>query len=257
MPGPGPHMMYALGTGQALTSVSNGRFSPHHCIIYALNAFFGPDIGSFAEWLTSTVGLGGVLGSSVEKFIHDPLCYVLILGVPLSLLYTRASRFFVSKGYLDSVSGVALTVKQCFLLITAGSLSHFFLDHLFEENGHSTMYTWILSTGWWKGRAPVNPDAVAVIGLLCTCLIVGFIRINRIKPVKSIRKQSINSAMLLLVIASLYCLWCTSQIYLVNPRRPAVGEEADLGVIVFLAVYFFFPHSLCIMSMNPPERLPL
>nr|XP_043617714.1 uncharacterized protein LOC122589485 [Erigeron canadensis] len=257
MPGPGPHMMYALSTGVGLMSISNGRFSPHHCIIYSLNAFFGPDIGSFAEWLTSTIGLAGLFGSSVETYIHDPFFYTLILGIPFSLLYTRVSKFFVSKSYLDSISGVGLSVKQCLLLISAGSLSHFFLDHLFEENGHSTMYTWILSTGWWEGRAPVNPDAVVVIGLLCTCLIIGFIRINRIKPEKSIRKQSINSTKLIIVIASLYCVWCVSQIYFVNPPRPAVGEEADLGVILFLAVYFFLPHSLCIMSMHPPERLPL
>ncbi|KAD2806029.1 hypothetical protein R6Q59_028989 [Mikania micrantha] len=259
MPGPGPHMMYALGTGQALMSISNGRFSPHHCIIYALNAFFGPDIGSFAEWLTSTVGLGAVFGSSVEKFIHDPIFYILVLGIPLSLLYNRASRLFISKGYLDSISGVPLTVKQCLLLISAGSLSHFFLDHLFEENGRSTVYTWILSTGWWKGRAPVNPDAVVVIGFLCTCLVVGFIRINRMKPERSIKKQSGNSIKLLITIASIYCLWCASQMYLVDPPRPAVGEEADLGVILFLTVYFFVPHALCIMSMHPPEpeRLPL
>ncbi|KAJ0643698.1 hypothetical protein HanOQP8_Chr16g0603431 [Helianthus annuus] len=132
MPGPGPHMMYALGTGQALMTLSSGRFSPHHCLIYALNAFFGPDIGSFTEWLTSTLGLAAFFGSSVETYIHDPFLYIFILGFPLSLLYTRVSRFFVSKGYLDSVSGVPLTVKQCLLLISAGSLSHFFLDHLFE-----------------------------------------------------------------------------------------------------------------------------
>nr|GEV31891.1 hypothetical protein CTI12_AA429570 [Tanacetum cinerariifolium] len=120
MPGPGAHMMYALGTGQALMSISNGRFSPHHCIIYTLNAFFGPDIGCFVEWLTSTVGLGHVFGSSVETFVHDPLFYVWILGVPLSVLYARVSQFFVNKGYLDSVTG---------------------------EYGHSRMYTWILSTG--------------------------------------------------------------------------------------------------------------
>ncbi|KAF5758562.1 hypothetical protein HanXRQr2_Chr16g0730651 [Helianthus annuus] len=259
MPGPGPHMMYALGTGQALMTLSSGRFSPHHCLIYALNAFFGPDIGSFTEWLTSTLGLAALFGSSVETYIHDPFLYIFILGFPLSLLYTRVSRFFVSKGYLDSVSGVPLTVKQCLLLISAGSLSHFFLDHLFEENGHSTVYTWILSTGWWKGRAPVNPDAVVVVGFLCGCLIIGFIHINRVKPERNIKKQSSNSVKLLIAIGSLYSLWCASQIYLVNPPRPAVGEEADLGVILFLAVYFFLPHTLCIMSMNTPEpeRLPL
>ncbi|KAK4394634.1 hypothetical protein Sango_1617700 [Sesamum angolense] len=82
MPGPGPHMIYTLGSGQALMHVSNGRFGPHHCVTYAINAFFGPDVGSFSEWLTSTLGLGRVLGSSVETWIHDPFYYVLILGFP-------------------------------------------------------------------------------------------------------------------------------------------------------------------------------
>jgi len=41
------------------------------------------------------------------------------------------------------------------------------------------MYTWILSTGWWQGRAPVNPDAVVVVGFLCVCLIGGFFYLNR------------------------------------------------------------------------------
>ncbi|XP_043704479.1 uncharacterized protein LOC122654453 isoform X2 [Telopea speciosissima] len=151
--------------------------------------------------------------------------------------------------YLASYKQVSLSRRQCLLLVSAGSLSHFFLDHLFEENGHSSMYSWILSTGWWKSRAPVNPDAVVVVGFLCSCLIGGFIYINRVKPVKS-RAQSGQSIRLILVIAILYCLWCASQTYWRNPPQPAVGEEADLGVLVFLAIYFFVPHSLCVFSMN-------
>ncbi|KAL3618010.1 hypothetical protein CASFOL_038331 [Castilleja foliolosa] len=85
--------------------VFNGRFGPHHCVIYAINAFFGPDIGSFSEWLTSTLGLGRVLGSSVETWIHDPFYYALILGFPLSLLYSWVSRIILQKGLLDSFSG--------------------------------------------------------------------------------------------------------------------------------------------------------
>lgn len=248
-------MMYTLGSGQALMTVSNGRFSPHHCLTYAINAFFGPDMGSFSEWLTSSIGLGHYLGSSIEQFIHDPFYYVLILGLPLSAFYSWASQFLLRRGFLSSIYGVPLTMKQCFLLISAGSLSHFFLDHLFEENGHSTMYTWILSTGWWIGRAPVNPDAVIVVGILCSILIGGFIYIHRVKPSKSFTKQSNYSMRLLILIASLYSLWCASQIYLVDPRRPAVGEEADLGVLVFLAIYFFLPHWLCIISMNQRDSL--
>ncbi|KAL6973265.1 hypothetical protein U1Q18_027447 [Sarracenia purpurea var. burkii] len=253
MPGPGPHMLYALGTGQALTGVSNGRFSPHHCLTYAINAFFGPDIGSFSDWLASTLGFGRTVASYAEQLVHHPFYFILTLGFPLSLLYSWLSKLLLQKGLLDSFSGVPLSRRQCLLLVSAGSLSHFFLDHLFEENGHSSMYTWILSTGWWESRAPVNPDAVIVVGFLCTFLISGFIYINRVKSMKSVRKQSNESVRLIGIIASMYCLWCASQIYMVNPRRPPVGEEADLGVLVFLGIYFFLPHVLCIVSMNPKD----
>ncbi|EEF52029.1 uncharacterized protein LOC8289034 [Ricinus communis] len=262
MPGPGAHLMYAMGSGVALTTMTKGRFSPHHTLTYTINAFFGPDIGSFSEWLGSNLGSSAQqLGSALAEYIHDPFFYVLILGFPLSVFYSWVSKVLLQRKFLDSVSGVPLSRRQCFLLVSAGCLSHFFLDHLFEENGHSTMYTWILSTGWWKNRAAVNPDAVIVVGFLCTCLIGGFIYINRVKSLKSTRKQSYQSLKFILVIASLYCLWCASQMYGVNPPRPAVGEEADLGVLVFLATYFFLPHSLCIMSMNTKdheaEQLPI
>ena len=65
MPGPGPHLMYTLAVGTGLMGVSKGRFTPHHCLIYAINAFLGPDIGSFSEWLTSTIGMGQSLGSRI------------------------------------------------------------------------------------------------------------------------------------------------------------------------------------------------
>ncbi|XP_026422075.1 uncharacterized protein LOC113318161 isoform X4 [Papaver somniferum] len=227
MPGPGPHTMYTIGSGVGLMSLSQGRFSPQHCIIYATNAFLGPDLGSFSEWLTSTIGFGHNLGSLIMDTIHHPFYYILILGFPLSFFYSWISRIFLQKGILDSISG---------------------------ENGHSSMYTWILSTGWWKGRAPVNMDSIVVVGSLCTCLFGGFIYINRVKQSKSFRTQWVRSVKLILVIASLYCVWCASQLYLRNPPQPAVGEEVDLGVIVFLVIYLFLPHSLCIMSMNPKDN---
>lgn len=110
MPGPGPHMMYTLGAGQALMSISNGRFSPHHCLVYAINAFFGPDMGSFSEWLTSTLGLGRAVGSAAESFIHHPIYYTLLLGFPFSVLYSWISRILLRRGLLDSISGVGYPV---------------------------------------------------------------------------------------------------------------------------------------------------
>ncbi|KAG4130751.1 hypothetical protein ERO13_D09G165200v2 [Gossypium hirsutum] len=226
MPGPGPHLMYAMSSGLALTHLTRGRFSPHHTLTYTLNAFFGPDTGSFSEWLTSVLFLDSSVLAFLADSIHHPVYYVLILGLPLCLFYSWASGVLVKRSLLDSVSG---------------------------ENGKSSMYTWILSTGWWINRAPVNPDAVVVVGFLCTCLIGGFIYINRVGLPKSTRKQSYQSMKLIMIIASLYSFWCASQIYWANPRRPAVGEEADLGVLVFLATYFLLPHGLCILSMNSED----
>ncbi|TYI11252.1 hypothetical protein ES332_A09G198000v1 [Gossypium tomentosum] len=226
MPGPGPHLMYVMSSGLALTHLTRGRFSPHHTLTYTLNAFFGPDIGSFSEWLTSVLFLDSSVLAFLADSIHHPVYYVLILGLPLCLFYSWASGVLVKRSLLDSVSG---------------------------ENGKSSMYTWILSTGWWINRAPVNPDAVVVVGFLCTCLIGGFIYINRVALPKSTRKQSYQSMKLIMIIASLYSFWCASQIYWANPRRPAVGEEADLGVLVFLATYFLLPHGLCILSMNSED----
>ncbi|KAJ7945891.1 1-deoxy-D-xylulose-5-phosphate synthase [Quillaja saponaria] len=254
MPGPGPHMMYAMGSGLALTTLTNGRFSPHHTLTYTINAFFGPDLGSFSEWLGSNLGgFADYFGSALAEIIHHPFYYILVLGIPLCFLYSWVSALLLRNGVLDSVTGVPLTRRQCLLLVSAGSLTHFFLDHLFEENGHSTMYSWILSTGWWENRAPVYPDAVVVVGFLCICLIGGFIYINRVKSLKSTRKQSCLTLQLILIIASLYCLWCANQIYWISPRRAPVGEEADLGVLIFLAIYFFLPHGLCILSMYPKD----
>ena len=74
MPGPGPHLMYAMGSGLCLTSISNGRFGPHHTLFYTINAFFGPDVGSFTEWLGSLFGGSAhAFGSALEDLTHHPL----------------------------------------------------------------------------------------------------------------------------------------------------------------------------------------
>ncbi|XP_039774762.1 uncharacterized protein LOC120642358 [Panicum virgatum] len=259
MPGPGAHLLYALSGGAALSRLAgpgDRRFGAHHCAVYAANAFLGPDLGAFSEWLCSFLpssASASAAGDLAMAAVHHPFYYPLLLGLPLAWAYAWLSRRLLRAGVLDSPAGVRAGKRQCFLLISAGSLSHFFLDHLFEENGHSTMYTWILSTGWWRGHAPINPDAVVVVGLLCTCLMGGFVYINRVKHGKSAAEKSNQSFFLILVIATLYCMWCANQIYLRQPPQPAIGEEADLGVIIFLAIYLFLPHGLCILSVNQKD----
>lgn len=68
------------------------------------------------------------------------------------------------------------------------------------------MYMWILSTGWWKSRAPINPDAVFIISILCTTLIGGFIYINKFVSAKfhPVKHKGLPSFRLL--IYSTFCL---------------------------------------------------
>uniref|UniRef100_A0A453C5U2 Uncharacterized protein n=1 Tax=Aegilops tauschii subsp. strangulata TaxID=200361 RepID=A0A453C5U2_AEGTS len=87
--------------------------------------------------------------------------------------------------------------------------------------------------------------AFASLGDLCT--------LTGVEHGKSVTEKSNQSFFLILVIATLYCMWCASQIYLRNPPQPAIGEEADLGVIIFLAIYLFLPHGLCVLSMNQKD----
>jgi len=111
MPGPGPHLMYAMASALALTTISNGRFSPHHTLTYTLNSFFGPDIGSFSEWLASLSGgaPAQAFGSALANLIHHPFYYILILALPLSFLYSRISSYLLRTHLLDSVSRVCPT----------------------------------------------------------------------------------------------------------------------------------------------------
>ncbi len=86
------------------------RFGPHHTLADTLNAFSGLDIGSFSEWLTTTLGFGRTVASDLADIINHPFYYVLIIGLPLCFLYswvTWVSRVLVQKGALDSVSRVS------------------------------------------------------------------------------------------------------------------------------------------------------
>ncbi|RWW12336.1 hypothetical protein BHE74_00039338 [Ensete ventricosum] len=116
MPGPGAHTMYALGVGAGLMRLSRGRFGPHHCLVYAANAFLGPDLGSFAEWLASCIssssGLGHSLGSLAMDLVHHPFYYPMLLGLPLSFFYAWISALLLRKGILDPASGVSSLVTS-------------------------------------------------------------------------------------------------------------------------------------------------
>jgi hypothetical protein len=91
MPGPGAHLLYALSGGAALSRLAGDggrRFGPHHCAVYAANAFLGPDLGSFTEWLASFFPSASAqaAGDFAMAAVHHPFYYPLLLGLPLACL---------------------------------------------------------------------------------------------------------------------------------------------------------------------------
>lgn len=114
MPGPGAHLLYALSGGAALSRLAAGggggrrRFGPHHCAVYAANAFLGPDLGSFAEWLASFLpsASAAAAGDLAMAVVHHPFYYPLLLGLPLAYLYAWLSRWILRAGLLDAPGGV-------------------------------------------------------------------------------------------------------------------------------------------------------
>jgi hypothetical protein len=115
MPGPGAHLLYALSGGAALSRVAgHGRFGPHHCAVYAANAFLGPDLGSFAEWLCSFLPSASAVGGLAMAAAHHPFYYPLLLGLPLAWAYAWLSRRMLRAGVLDSPAGVSYGM-ECFL----------------------------------------------------------------------------------------------------------------------------------------------
>jgi len=194
------------------------------------------------------------LGTFVLTFLHNPLWFSIFIGPVLALLYTELLRYKLIRGAGQRVqlcfNGKSLNWRQCYALVVAGTLSHFFYEILFEENGTTPIYQWILSTGYWEHID--NPAAdyivwimfIIVLGALC----VGFLFLHSEFYVATPAKRLLRTVQLLVCVCFAYCLYLYVRVYLVKPRQPAVGEEADLGVLVFTGVFVFLPLLLCLWS---------
>ncbi|KAK9925826.1 hypothetical protein M0R45_023091 [Rubus argutus] len=256
MPGPGAHFFYAMSSGLALNSLSKNQFGAHHVLFYTMH----------------------VLSSSLFK------------------LYSQAS----------------LTIIQCFLLGSAGGLSHFFLDYLFEVNTQLQgdiskqvyldsilvvlgllallffffFYIYRFQTETPQASVQKSPPPQRSLFAALQSLFVGALRLLPFRMptletsaqrtslprtilasiiawfrsnvpelwclkgflVRSVRLASFKMAVVLFLVASGYVKWL--EFYKTSWKRPGIGEEADVGVIIFMAKYFVLPHLLCLLSMH-------
>nr|XP_011464517.1 PREDICTED: uncharacterized protein LOC101301979 [Fragaria vesca subsp. vesca] len=310
MPGPGAHFFYAMTSGLALSSLSKQRFGAHHILFYTLQAFVGPDIGVFGEWIFKDVLHH--YPQRLQKFfmngIHDPWGYMWC-SFGLALVYMYLSRLLLKWRWLRLYSQAPLTYIQSFLLGATGGISHFFMDSLFERK--SRKLEAVLATG--DANKQVYPFPVAIVAIILTSLFAVFFCIYRSGPARSpppashqspprlrslfaplrtllisgwmappcvprskfdsvcgclrsafpelwclksyvrssIRLPSVCMGLFLCFVASVYVKFL--EVYKTSTQYSGIGEEADVGVVIFMATYFLAPHLMCILAMHQEE----
>ncbi|KAJ3172542.1 hypothetical protein HDU88_005870 [Geranomyces variabilis] len=155
-------------------------------------------------------------------------------------------------------TSLPLTFWRSWCLALAGSLLHYRLDTLYENNGQTPTYRWIISTGYWLPGANdiIYPSVTLAFLLTLSTLIATFaITFTSLRttlplprPVASLLRTRPGRiwavAGVAMVLSVAYCVFFWTRLR-IEPRVPAVGEEADLGVLMFEAATTVLPLVLC------------
>ncbi|KAJ3153073.1 hypothetical protein HDU86_005371 [Geranomyces michiganensis] len=151
-----------------------------------------------------------------------------------------------------------LTFWRSWSLALAGSLLHYRLDTLYENNGETPTYRWIISTGYWLPGANdiIYPSVTLAfllsLGTLLITFAIAFTSLRTTLPLPRRVSGLLRAragriwtvACVAIGVAIVYCVFFWTRLQ-IEPRVPAVGEEADLGVLLFEAATAVLPMVLC------------
>ena len=232
---------------------TKGAFTPMHCLILAFNGFLGPDIGSVLYWYFEVSHPS--FAHYAIQILHNVVGYTILIAPWLSLIIYHVSKRILAFKAADDIHLDAtcrpLTYKDCYFLAIAGCLFHLNIDHIFEEDGKDQFYRWILSTGYFIQPTPPISLVSLMICISCTlCLVYGFVWIHITSTI--ISKQSFPTRMkytfdLFIMVFALYSVYLYIS-HIAFGQEAVVGEEADLGIIVFIFVFHFCPILLCLRT---------
>ncbi|CAF0799407.1 unnamed protein product [Adineta ricciae] len=247
MPSPVVHVGYALGFGTLIMTATKGSFTASHCLLLAVNSFFGPDIGSFIGWCLSLTF--PALADTAMSYIHDSIGYITLIAPLIAFLSSKLLKKCSRWCDENNSSLISLNLKNCYLLSIAGCLLHFQIDHIFEENGKDKFYQWILSTGYFqKPTPPFLPLSVIFVGACTLSLFFGFAWIHlSTRETLSVR---LKYTLILFVSVTIIYLTYLAVSQIILKKIAVVGEEADLGVMIFLIIFHILPFILCLLSIQ-------
>lgn len=239
MPSGAVHLFYGFFTGLAVSSYYK-EFTPPLVIVYGVSNFLGPDLGTWGEWFVENVAYMPDAARFALSMAHSVLGYMLFLSVPLAYVFSRKSFW----KYIAACDRSNVSFTEALRLTVAGGLAHFFLETLFEEDGRDPLYRRILSTGSFDTPQYLPAHIIIIVGIFTISIPCIFVR--------TVDQGHERCARALAKLLILYCTYFAIAKYLFDVA-PA-GEEADLGVILFLVVFLALPVALCVNVAEERRR---
>ncbi len=231
-------------------SEKNGNhkiFSRIHVIIFALNAFIGPDLAKIG------LTIGPISESEIIVIINNSIHNILgwvVFSIPLSFLYF----FIFSKFSIPKKGEEQIKITTILKLIIGAGLLHFGMDML-DNNvrifpNFSIFPDLILSVEGFKtgeyfpaigplsGLFPwFSMFEFFLIGLFFLVLII-WLFFN-----KSLKSVILVSFIFVVVVLSIILLFGTN----------TTNQENDFGFFFYLLIFWIIPIALCLWSYELPK----
>lgn len=272
------HVIFALGLSVFLNKFTEGKFTPKHALVFIVNNIFGPDLA----------GLFVPYDSQAYMFLHGYGWFLMSLALlPIwDIAVNRATLNIKERKFklFDSDKERIMSILQVYFLIAAGGIFHLFIDIIghpsyINYNGQDN-FPW--GTVWFGGDVYLSIQDIWGTGmfpcgnelgfwetyiflyafagtLVAICVLVYAHRSD----------EHLFKAFIIFTIAYTLPLiifyfipdysgfnvngkgvnYYGDPDYVPSAYR-LVGGEADLGVIIYLFLFFFVPLTMIYYSMN-------
>ncbi len=244
------HFFLGLSIGFILMWASDRRFTSRHLIVFSVNNYLGPDIGTlFWFFFGRSGGTSNLFGTIIIQIFHTPYGWS-VVSLLYALLWVQFTRLDLEKAPEKALnmkwvkdSSAKLKYSQCYELCVAGGILHFFLDILTTSG--AAEYEWYISTGTWGGKAYFTWFAIIYFVIWVVTYFSLFILFSRAISMNDHNKLK-WVVIIVMISSSLYVIILFY--VLIALKLPAVGEESDAGAIPFFAFYLILPIIIAVHS---------
>jgi hypothetical protein len=242
------HSFLALALALMFKFLRPDKFTWPHIILFSLFSYIGPDLGVGLRFLIEKSG--GNWGEVFVLIFHSPfnfglLSFILALPIPCISRITFVSGKIK---FLKILEKPHLNYIQSVLLLSAGGFFHFFIDYIFHDAGNSEWFWWIIGTGYWDDPYLIFWNLIPVICLVSLLVVMFYV----LKEEKMNPEQETKVVVKAFIVCSLIYIIYLGIMY--KLELPAIWEEPDFGIMVFMGLFLVWPLVLFIWSCFTNEE---